>query len=102
MATYSNNTTLKISGTAVGSANRVVAGTSTVYTAPANSYAIVTVCVQGAMTSMTIGGVSVAVSGFTGSLTGVVIGPGHALAFSTTTTTSTTVSCAGVVLTNSP
>lgn len=56
MATYSSNTTIRISATPSGAATRSVAGVATVYTAPANGYAVLNCLIQiAASTPATIG-----------------------------------------------
>jgi lipoate-protein ligase B len=77
MATYSSNTTIKIQ-TAIS--NSTTSGT--LYTCPANSYAIVQVSYNGNSADvLSIGGQDLVKSGNSGQFTGIYVGPGQAVIY---------------------
>lgn len=82
MATYSNNTTIKISAAV---SNSLSTQNGTLYTAPALSYAIVQVCLvmAGAASqgTLSVGGVVVETIGASKTFYNVLVGPGQAVAY---------------------
>ena len=77
MATYSSNTTLKVSAAVAGSGSRNSTGNTTIYTNPsATAYAIVNVYGSGAGSgTITVGGQTLAAASGSYTFTGAIIGP---------------------------
>lgn len=117
MATYSNNTTIKINSAVNTTVTRGSSGTSTLYTVPANSYLknnlyiIYALAVTESVT-VTIGGITVfsyqnggagpAFSGI-GSIGTYDLGPGTLIQVTLSGTSSTvTLSTIGTLFTNTP
>jgi len=92
----SSNVTLKVSAAVSGSSS---ASSTTIYTAPASSYAILNVYVASGG-GFTVGGVTVAGVAANTTFTGVIVGPSQVLA--TSLGNAVLVAATGVCLTNSP
>lgn len=80
MATYSGNSTIKVNGAVSGYQTRGSTGSTAVYTAPANGYALVNIrfAWSGGTHELRIGGRTLGTtSGST--FTGVTVGPGQSV-----------------------
>lgn len=116
MATYSNNTTIKINTAVNTSATRTTNGSTTLYTVPANSYLHCSLITSGGLAAfdnaiVTIGGVTIVNAGGGSSpasfgLPGFnyFIGPGSAIILSTSFFSSGSIGLAivGTLFTNTP
>ncbi len=101
----SSNTTIKVNGAVSGTASTpALGGSATIYTAPANGYAIVQISctVYGNPTTVSVGGRQVVVFGAVNAGTqGVYVGPSQGLTLSTGGGVSTVVA-SGVEFINTP
>lgn len=100
MATYSNNTTIRISGAIAVSINT---GGTTLYTCPANSYAVVNVNWSTAIVWVRVGGANIGNPGVfsaAGMLNNIHVGPGQSV--TTSAGAGLDWNLYGVQFTNSP
>lgn len=109
MATYSSNTTLKVSAAVAASALAPISPT-TVYTCPANAYAVLNLVASKSGTgSVTVGGIDLIPAGEyatpAGSyirLTGVHVGPGQTVVANSSIGNAVNLYVSGVAFINTP
>lgn len=103
MATYSNNTTLKVSA-AVSAASNSAAASGTIYTCPANSYAELNLCMLwvAGVHNVTVAGQRVNAINSASYTIPIIVGPGQAVAYTNTISSGNVAYVSGVEFINTP